>query len=119
LVHAANDSTACCLWRSDRRVIAPQFVRDRLRIRDVRLYVKDLLLEYHRLQQFEPRVSPRARCMDWARMLQEFEWPHYKEVGCHGICDGQICFGVAGMLAPGLCGTEHGKHQLPIEYLSC
>ena len=76
---------------------ALQFVRDRLRIRDVRLYVKDLLLEYHRLQQFTPRVSPRARCIDWARMLQEFEWPHYKEVGSCGICT------VTAVLAAGLC----------------
>ena len=96
LVHAAKSATACCVWRSDRRVIAPQFVRDRLRIRDVRLYVKDLLLEYHRLQQFEPRVSPRARCIDWARMLQEFEWPHYKEVGCRNTCT------VTAASAPGL-----------------
>ncbi len=57
-----------------------QFVRDRLRIRDVRLYVRDLLIEYSRLQKFQPKITKRARCIDWERMLMEFEWPHYKEV---------------------------------------
>ncbi len=57
----------------------PQFVRDRLRMRDVRLYIRDLLTEYAKLQKFKPQISPTARCMDWQRMLQEFVWPHYKE----------------------------------------
>lgn len=57
----------------------PQFVRDRLRMRDVRLYIRDLLTEYAKLQKFTPQISPTARCMDWQRMLQEFVWPHYKE----------------------------------------
>lgn len=67
------------------RCYALQFVRDRLRIRDVRLYVKDLLLEYHRLQKFSPVVSKRARCIDWERMLEEFQWPHYNEVTIHSV----------------------------------
>ena len=65
-----------------------QFMRDRLRIRDVRLYIRDLLKEYASLQKFKPKPNPLARCLDWERMLMEFEWPHYKEasaaaaVGC-------------------------------------
>jgi Glycosyl transferase family 90 len=60
-----------------------QFMRDRLRIRDVRLYIRDLLSEYASLQKFKPKPNPLARCLDWERMLMEFEWPHYKEVSAH------------------------------------
>ena len=58
----------------------PQFMRDRLRIRDVQLYIRDLLIEYAKLQRFTPVQSAHARCMDWQRLLLEFEWPHYSEV---------------------------------------
>jgi hypothetical protein len=61
-------------------------MRDRLRIRDVRLYIRDLLMEYASLQKFKPKPMPLARCMDWQRLLMEFEWPHYKEVSCLSIC---------------------------------
>ena len=54
-------------------------MRDRLRIRDVRLYIRDLLTEYAKLQKFKPKPNPLARCLDWERLLMEFEWPHYKE----------------------------------------
>jgi len=57
-----------------------QFVRDRLRLRDVRLYIRDLLGEYAKLQKFTPQIAPLARCMDWQRMLHEFAWPHYSQV---------------------------------------
>ena len=57
-----------------------QFMRDRLRIRDVQLYIRDLLTEYAKLQRFTPVQSAHARCMDWRRLLLEFEWPHYSEV---------------------------------------
>jgi len=52
-----------------------------MRMRDVRLYIKDLLTEYAKLQKFQPQPSHKARCMDWQRMLQEFAWPHYSKVG--------------------------------------
>lgn len=55
-------------------------MRDRLRIRDVRLYIRDLLKEYAKLQKFKPKPTPLARCMDWERLLMEFDWPHHKEV---------------------------------------
>lgn len=55
-------------------------MRDRLRIRDVQLYIRDLLTEYAKLQRFTPVQSAHARCMDWRRLLLEFEWPHYSEV---------------------------------------
>jgi Glycosyl transferase family 90 len=61
-----------------------QFMRDRLRIRDVRLYIRDLLKEYASLQKFKPKPTPLARCMDWERLLMEFEWPHFKEVSVQG-----------------------------------
>lgn len=64
----------------DYRDTSMQFMRDRLRIRDVRLYIRDLLAEYASLQKFKPKPNPLARCLDWERMLMEFEWPHYKEV---------------------------------------
>jgi hypothetical protein len=47
---------------------------------DLRLYVKDLLTEYAQLQRFDVKPSYHARCIDWARMLTEFEWPHYSKV---------------------------------------
>ena len=47
---------------------------------DLRLYVRDLLTEYAALQRFEVKPSYHARCMDWGRMLAEFEWPHYSKV---------------------------------------
>lgn len=55
-------------------------MRDRLRIRDVQLYIRDLLVEYSKLQRFAPVQSQHARCMDWQRLLLEFEWPHYTDV---------------------------------------
>lgn len=61
-------------------LVLPQFMRDRLRIRDVQLYIRDLLIEYAKLQRFTPVQSHHARCMDWERLLLEFEWPHYTEV---------------------------------------
>jgi hypothetical protein len=48
---------------------------------DLRLYVRDQLTEYAKLQRFEVKPSYHARCMDWERMLAEFEWPHYSKVG--------------------------------------
>lgn len=57
----------------------PQFMRDRLRVRDVRLYIRDLLGEYAKLQKFKPKPKPLARCLDWERLLMEFDWPHHKE----------------------------------------
>lgn len=51
-------------------------------MRDVRLYIKDLLTEYAKLQTFTPQPAHHSRCMDWARLLHEFAWPHYQEVGC-------------------------------------
>lgn len=33
------------------------------------------------LQKFEVKPTYNARCMDWERMLAEFEWPHYSRVG--------------------------------------
>jgi hypothetical protein len=47
---------------------------------DLRLYVKDLLTEYAQLQRFDVKPSYHARCIDWERMLTEFEWPHYSKV---------------------------------------
>ena len=61
-------------------LVHTQFVRDRLRMADVRLYARDLLTEYAKLQRFKPEVAPYARCLDWARMLQEFDFPHHKDV---------------------------------------
>jgi hypothetical protein len=58
-------------------------MRNRLRIRDVQLYIRDLLTEYAKLQRFTPVQSAHARCMDWRRLLLEFEWPHYSEVNWH------------------------------------
>jgi len=49
-------------------------------LRDVRLYIKDLLGEYAKLQMYKPQIAPLARCMDWQRMLHEFAWPHYSQV---------------------------------------
>ena len=42
----------------------------------MRLYTRDLLLEYAPLQRFTPFRSEGARCMNWARMLAEFGFPH-------------------------------------------
>jgi hypothetical protein len=47
---------------------------------DLRLYIKDLLTEYAQLQRFDVKLSYHARCIDWERMLTEFEWPHYSKV---------------------------------------
>lgn len=49
---------------------------------DLRLYIKDLLMEYAQLQRFDVKPSYHARCIDWERMLTEFEWPHYSKVTC-------------------------------------
>jgi hypothetical protein len=50
---------------------------------DLRLYVRDLLTEYAKLQRFDVKPSHHARCMDWDRMLAEFEWPHYSKASAH------------------------------------
>ena len=63
-----------------RSILPPQFARDRLRMHDLRLYVRDLLTEYAQLQRFDVKPSYHARCIDWERMLTEFEWPHYSKV---------------------------------------
>ena len=52
-----------------------QFLAAHLRLEDVRLYGRDLLVEYAALQRFTPFRSEGARCMNWARMLQEFGFP--------------------------------------------
>jgi hypothetical protein len=46
---------------------------------DVRLYIKDLLVHYARLQRFRPYRSEHSKCMNWKRMLEEFGVP-YKQV---------------------------------------
>jgi hypothetical protein len=85
---AADQPVAFTLASPHKLVLSrPQFMRDRLRIRDVQLYIRDLLTEYAALQRFTPVQSAHARCMDWQRLLLEFEWPHYSEVSCRlGRC---------------------------------
>lgn len=44
------------------------------------------------MQKFKPAPAPLARCIDWERMLMEFEWPHYKEVSTRQhILPGTCC----------------------------
>lgn len=55
--------------------LVPQFLKEHLRLEDVRLYTLDLMVEYSALQRFTPFRSEGARCMNWARMLAEFGFP--------------------------------------------
>ena len=56
--------------------VVAQFLKEHLRLEDVRLYTRAIMLEYSALQRFTPFRSEGAHCMNWARMLAEFGFPH-------------------------------------------
>mmetsp|Transcript_524 Transcript_524/g.1576 ORF Transcript_524/g.1576 Transcript_524/m.1576 type:complete len:1117 (-) Transcript_524:961-4311(-) len=58
---------------------AQQFLWDHVRMEDVRVYWRDLLQQYSKLQTFQPFKSEGARCMNWGRMLVEFGFPFDSE----------------------------------------
>ncbi len=45
-----------------------QFLHEHVRMRDVRLYLRDVLQEYAALQQFQPYPHPQAVCYTGGRL---------------------------------------------------
>lgn len=55
---------------------AQQFMRDHVRTRDARLYIRDLLVAYAAMQRFKPKVQPGAVQYTGAKLLQECQHPY-------------------------------------------
>lgn len=56
-----------------------QFVRDHVRMADVRLYVRDLLREYAALQTFVPRRRQNSVCYTGRVLLEQFGSHHVRD----------------------------------------
>ena len=52
-----------------------QFLADHVQMDDVRLYIRDALKEYARLQTFAPRPSWNAVCYTGRFLLEQFGFP--------------------------------------------
>ena len=55
---------------------AVQFLSEHLRMKDVRMYVRDALRQYASLQSFTPQASWNAECYTGDRLLEEFGFPY-------------------------------------------
>ncbi len=60
-------------------MVYTQFVRDHLRMTDVRLYIRDLLREYAALQSFVPVKKPNSVCYTGRLLLEQFGRPHARD----------------------------------------
>lgn len=56
-----------------------QFVRDHVRMHDVRLYIRDLLREYAALQKFKPKKHTNSICYTGRLLLEQFGKPHVRD----------------------------------------
>ena len=52
-----------------------QFLTEHLRMRDVRMYVRDALRQYASLQSFTPQASWNAECYTGQMLLAQFGFP--------------------------------------------
>ena len=53
-----------------------QFLAEHVQMDDVRLYIRDALKEYARLQTFAPRPSWNALCYTGRQLLEQFGFPY-------------------------------------------
>lgn len=53
-----------------------QFLAEHVQMDDVRLYIRDALKEYARLQTFAPRPSWNAVCYTGRQLLEQFGFPY-------------------------------------------
>jgi protein glucosyltransferase len=53
-----------------------QFLAEHVQMADVRLYIRDALRAYARLQRFLPRPSWNAECYTGEKLLEQFGFPH-------------------------------------------
>lgn len=56
-----------------------QFLADHVQMKDVRLYIRDALQQYARLQTFKPQPSWNALCYTGELLLEQFAFPNYEE----------------------------------------
>lgn len=70
---------SCCHLITTPCPLNPQFVRDHLRMTDVRLYIRDLLREYAALQAFVPVKKPNSVCYTGQLLLEQFGRPHARD----------------------------------------
>ena len=55
---------------------AVQFLAEHLRMRDVRMYIRDALSQYASLQAFTPQPSWNAECYTGQMLLEQFGFPY-------------------------------------------
>ena len=78
---AAARAAATCNMRRRKQIsmCLLQFLADHVQMKDVRLYIRDALQQYARLQTFKPQPSWNALCYTGELLLEQFAFPNYEE----------------------------------------